>query len=80
VRKIYLREHGVMLNTDGSTELALPLDKLQHFLDLLGPAEVSPNALQKLYRSQSELVTSIETQLRQAGLQDPKSSKSVDGT
>lgn len=73
----YLREHGVVLAIDGHSELVLPLDKIQPFLDLLGPADVPPEKLQDLYRYQTELVAHIQAQTHSAGPADGEYSRSV---
>ena len=61
----YLAKHGVRVELNGSVELMLPLDKLQGFLDLLGPNDVPPEKLQTLYRWQAQAVSMIQAQVAQ---------------
>jgi hypothetical protein len=65
----YLAEHSVTKLIDGIPELMLPLDKLQGFLDLLGPSDVpSYHYVQRLYRAQATAVESIKEQIAQHDL------------
>jgi hypothetical protein len=63
----YLVRHGVTKVVDGVPEWMLPLDKLQGFLDLLGPDDVAPGYehIQQLYRAQAGAVRMVEEQITQ---------------
>jgi len=61
----YLRQHRVMLEINGRSELMLPLDKLQGFLDLLTPFDVPPDKIQALYAYQAEAVQRIRDAVAQ---------------
>ena len=61
----YLVKHGVLLEIDGVSELVLPLEKVQGFLDLIQPSDVPPDKLQKLYAYQAELVKTVREHFQQ---------------
>jgi len=63
----YLAQHSVTRRINGVPEVVLPLNKLQGFLDLLGPNDVPPeyHYIQKLYRAQATWVTAIQEQVAQ---------------
>ena len=61
----YLAKQGVRVELNESVELMLPLDKLQGFLDLLGPNDVPAEKLQTLYRWQAQAVSTIQAQVAQ---------------
>src|SRR5258705_3007143 len=61
----YLAQHSVTRHINGVPEVVLPLEKLQGFLDLLGPNDVPPEYqyIQKLYNAQATWVTAIQEQV-----------------
>jgi hypothetical protein len=63
----YLFHHGVVKFINGHPDWMLPFEKLQGFLDLLGPADIAPGCdhLQQLYQAQAEAVHSIQAQIVQ---------------
>jgi hypothetical protein len=63
--RAYLAQHGVTKIVNGSPERMLPLDKLQGFLDLLGPGDVAPGYehIQQLYEAQASIVRTIQEQV-----------------
>lgn len=56
----YLAKHAVIKLIGGVPECMLPLDKLQGFLDLLGPGDVPPGTLQRLYAMQATAVQTVQ--------------------
>lgn len=59
----YLAKHSVIKLVNGAPEMVIPLERLQGFLDLLGPADVPPEKLQKLYALQATAVQSVQAQV-----------------
>jgi hypothetical protein len=59
----YLAKYGVFQIINDVPELMIPLERLQGFLDLLGPADVPPENLQKLYAFQATAVQIVQAQL-----------------
>jgi len=74
----YLAQHSVTKLIDGIPELVLPLDKLQGFLDLLGPSDVpSYHHVQRLYHAQATAVESIQEHIAQHDLKTKAARKTT---
>jgi hypothetical protein len=75
--RAYLAKHAELKLIDGVSELTLSLDKLQGFLDLLGPSDLLANSpqgrfyekLQRLYTAQATWVHTIQDKVAQHDLE-----------